>query len=131
MPFAHCSDLAPIAKNAPIWHSEGDKPRQLQPFEEELVELVNQYCPEQDPAKRKELINQYNHIFTENVYDLGVFVGRHGLALAKRFQNVPPGTPVFLYDWVEYSLMSEQVWTPKDQQLEQIRPNTIPVYNKQ
>jgi peptide/nickel transport system substrate-binding protein len=130
LPFTRCSDLAPIGKNAPIWHKEGEQPRQLQPFEEELIELVQQYCPENDQAKRKELINQYNHVFTENVYDLGVFVGRYGLALTKRFQNVPTGTPVFLYNWVEYSLMYEQVWSPADQQLEQIRPNTIPVYNK-
>lgn len=129
LPFARCTDLAPIAKNAPHWHVEGEKPRQLQPFEEELVKIVEQYCVERDPAKRKELINQYNHIFTENVYNIGVFVSRYGLALAKRFQNVPPGSPVFLYNWIEYSIMPEQVWTPADEQIEEIRPNTIPVYN--
>jgi hypothetical protein len=53
------------------------------------------------------------------------------LALAKRFQNVTPGTPAFLYDWVEYSLMPEQVWSPADQQIEEVRPNTIPVYSTQ
>jgi len=130
LPIDYCSDLAPIGKDAPIWHKEGDQPRKLQPFEKELVKLVEQYCQEQDPAKRKVLINQYNHIFTENVYDLGVFVAHQALALAKRFHNVPSGTPVFLYYWVEYSMMPEQVWTPKDQQLEQSRPNTIPVYSK-
>lgn len=130
LPFTRCNDLAPIAKEVPTWHREGETPRQLQPFEEELIKLVQAYCPEQDTAKRKELINQYNQIFTENVYGIGLWVGRHGLALAKRFQNVPSGTPVFFYQWVEDNMFSEQVWTPLDQQMEQVRPNTIPVYSK-
>jgi len=130
LPNFACTNLAPISKTQPDWHREGDKPRQLQPFEEDLVDLANQYCAEQDPAKRKELMNQYNQIFTENVYAIGIWVGRHGLALAKRFQNVNPGSPVFFYQWAEDNYMSEQIWTPKDQQVEQLRPNTIPVYNK-
>jgi len=129
LPFTRCSNLAPVGKNAPVWHMEGEKPRELQPFEEELIDIVNQYCPEKDQAKRKALIDEYNRVFTENVYDIGVFVGRYGLALAKRFRNVPPGTPVFLYNWVEYSSMPEQIWSPVEEQIEQIRPNTIPVYD--
>jgi peptide/nickel transport system substrate-binding protein len=130
LPFTRCDELAPLTKVTPAWHREGDTPRQLQPFEEELIELVNAYCPEQDTAKRKELINQYNKVYTENVYSLGVFVGRYGLALAKRFNNVSPGTPVFMYSWVEDAVLSEQVWTPVEEQQQQIKPDTIPVYNK-
>jgi peptide/nickel transport system substrate-binding protein len=130
LPFTRCNELAPISKVAPSWHREGEKPRQLQPFEEELNKLVQAYCPETDTAKRKELINQYNKIFTENVYDIGVYIGRYGLALAKRFKNVPAGTPVFMYQWVEDSIISEQVWTPADEQVEQVLPNTIPMYKK-
>jgi peptide/nickel transport system substrate-binding protein len=129
LPFTRCDQLAPITKEAPVWHREGDTPRQLQPFEEELVELVKAYCPEQDPAKRKELINQYNQIFTENVYDIGIWIGRHGLALAKRFRNVPPGTPVFMYQWVEDNYLGEAIWTPVEEQQQQVRPETIPVYD--
>ena len=127
LPFTRCEALAPYTKGAPEWHREGDKPRQLQPFEEELVKIVQAYCPESDPVKRKELINQYNKIFTENVYDVGIFVGRYGLAVAKRFQNVAPGIPAFMYTWVEDAIMSEQVWTPADQQVKEIRPDVIPV----
>jgi peptide/nickel transport system substrate-binding protein len=130
LPFTACDQLAPVTKVAPSWHREGDTPRQLQPFEEELVDLVTAYCPETDLVKRKELINQYNHIFTENVYNIGIYVGRHGLALAKRFRNVPSGTPVFFYQWVEDNLLSEQIWTPVEEQVEQVRPNTIPIFNK-
>jgi peptide/nickel transport system substrate-binding protein len=130
LPFTRCNELAPVSKVAPSWHREGENPRQLQPFEEELNELVTAYCSETDIAQRKELINQYNQVFTENVYNIGVYVGRYGLALAKRFQNVPSGTPVFMYQWVEDSVISEQVWTPVDEQVQQVQPNTLPVYNK-
>jgi peptide/nickel transport system substrate-binding protein len=130
LPFAKFTDLAPLTKVAPQWHREGDTPRQLQPFEEELVDLLKQYLAELEPAKRKEIINEFNHVWTENVYTLGIWVGRHGLALAKRFQNVPSGTPVFMYQWVEDNYLGEAIWTPVEQQREQVRPNTIPVYNK-
>ena len=131
LPFAKYLDLVPIAKNSPDWHREGDKPRQLLPFEEEMVDLINQYLTEKDLVKRKELINEFNHIWTENVYTLGIWVGRHGLALAKRFQNVPSGTPVFMYQWVEDNYLGEVIWTPTDQQLPEVRPDTIPVYSTQ
>jgi peptide/nickel transport system substrate-binding protein len=130
LPFTRCSNLAPLTKETPNWNREGNKPRVLRDWEKQLVDIVNQYCVERDPVKRKTQISEYNHIFTMHNYNIGVIIGRYGLALAKRFQNVPPGTPVFLYDWVENSLMYEQVWTPVDQQLPQVRPNTIPVYNQ-
>jgi peptide/nickel transport system substrate-binding protein len=130
LPFTRCTELAPLTKVSPSWHREGDEPRELQPFEQELMDIVKAYCPETDTAKRKELINQYNQVFTENVYNIGVYVGRHGLALAKRFQNVPSGTPVFFYQWVEDNILSEQVWTPVEEQVQQVQPNTIPMYNK-
>jgi peptide/nickel transport system substrate-binding protein len=130
LPFTRCNNLAPLTRQTPNWNREGDTPRVLRDWEQELVDIVNQYCVERDPVTRKDLINQYNHIFTMHNYNIGIVVGRYGLALAKRFQNVPAGTPVFMYDWVENGLMYEQVWTPVDQQLPQVRPNTIPVYNQ-
>jgi hypothetical protein len=50
--------------------------------------------------------------------------------LAKRVKNVPAGTPVFMYTWVEDAIMLDMLWTPVDQQLPQNRPETIPVYKK-
>jgi peptide/nickel transport system substrate-binding protein len=119
--------MGPLSKTQPVQHREGEEPRELLPFEEELIPVIEQYLAETDPAKRKELLFEYNRIWTENLYTIGVFVGRYGLGLAKRFENVPVGTPVFLYTWVEDAIMLQQLWTPEDQQLEQIRPNTIPV----
>ncbi len=73
-------------------------------------------------------MSQYNKIFTENLYNIGVFVGRYGENLTKRFKNVNPGLPAFLYDWTEDDIMLEQVWSPADEQQKQVRPNTVPTY---
>jgi len=97
-------------------------------FEKSLIDIVNKYRSTFDAAGRKELMVQYNHIFTENVYDIGVFVSRHGLGTAKRVKNIADGTPVFMYTWVEEAVLLDTVWTPVDQQLPQIRPETIAVY---
>ena len=129
LPFTRCNNLAPMTTHTPGWNREGDEPRVLRDWEQELVDLVTAYCKEQDPAARKELINQYNYLFTLHNYAIGTFIGRKGLALAKRFQNVPGGTPPRMYQWVEDAIMSEAIWTPVEEQKEQVRPNTIPVYS--
>ncbi len=85
------------------------KSRELLDFEHELIEVINAYCATTDPVERKTLINQCNNIFTENLYALGVFSGRYGLGIAKRYRNVPAGTPVTLYQWVEGAVMLQQV----------------------
>ena len=97
-------------------------------FEEQLVDIIQQYRSTFDADGRKALMQQYNQIFTENVYDLGIFVGRYGLGTAKRVKNVPAGTPVFMYTWVEDAILLDTLWTPVDEQLPQNRPDTIAVY---
>lgn len=128
LPHIAPETLAPLTKTAPPWHREGEKPRQLLPFEEELVKIIEKYRVSIDPAERKQLMFQYNKIFTENIYNIGVFIGRYGENLSKRFKNINPGLPAFLYDWTEGNIMLEQVWTPVELQKPQVRPNTIPVY---
>ncbi len=127
LPFTNVTALAPITKTF-NWHREGDQPRQMMDFEQSLVDLVNEYRKTFDSEGRKKIMFQYNNIFTKNVYNLGVFVGRYGLGLAKRVKNVPDGTPVFMYTWVEDAILLDTLWTPVDQQLKQNRPETIPVY---
>jgi len=128
VPFTRAELLAPITKQNPSWHREGEEPRVLQPFEEDLVRIINEFRLEPDADKRNALMAEYNHIYTENVYDVGIVIGRYGLALAKRFQNVPSGTPCFLYHWTWGNVMPEQVWVAPENQLELVRPNVIPLY---
>jgi peptide/nickel transport system substrate-binding protein len=125
LPFRNVTALAPIT---PQYNSHRGEDRDLLPFEQDLVDIVQEYRGTYDSEGRQALMSQYNQIFTENVYHLGVFIGRYGLGLAKRVQNVPNGTPVFLYQWVEDAILLDQMWTPTDAQLPENRPGTIPVY---
>jgi peptide/nickel transport system substrate-binding protein len=127
LPFTNVTALAPNTRNF-NWHREGEQSREMMDFEQGLVDIVNEYRSTFDAEGRKALMFEYNNIFTENVYNLGVFVGRYGLGLSKRVKNVPDGTPVFMYTWVEDAILLDTMWTPEDQQLEQNRPGTIPVY---
>jgi peptide/nickel transport system substrate-binding protein len=130
LPFTFCSQLAPLTKVTPNWNREGEEERVLRDWEQELADTATAYCAEQDPATRKELINKWNFIWTSHNYNIGTIIGRKGLALAKRFKNVPGGTPPHMYTWVEDAIMSETIWTPADQQMEQVRPETLPVYSE-
>ncbi len=129
LPFTNPTNLAPLASTF-SWHRQGSTPRQLMDVEKSLVDIVTKYRSTFDAAGRKDLMTQYNKLFTENVYGLGVFVGRYGLGTAKRVKNVADGTPVFMYQWVEDAILLDALWTPKDQQLKQNRPDTIAVYKK-
>jgi peptide/nickel transport system substrate-binding protein len=128
-PFTRCQELAPITDGAPDWHEKGAEDRELLDFEVELIDIVNQFCLEADFAVRKDLMSQYNHIFTENVYNVGVIVSRFGLALAERFENVPVGTPPFFYEWTWSNVMGEQVWVAPENQLDEVLPGVIAVYD--
>jgi hypothetical protein len=130
LPFVNVTGLAPITANFD-WHRETpDKPRQMMDFEASLVNLVQKYRSTFDAEGRRSLMYQYNNIFTQNVYSLGVFTGRYGLGVAKRVKNIADGAPVFMYTWVEEAILLDTLWTPVDQQLPQNRPDTIPVYKK-
>ena len=95
-----------------------------------MVALLREFCLEPDTNKRLEMMKEYNRLFTENIYSVGVVIGRYGLALAKRFKNVPVGTPTFLYQWTWANVRPEQVWIAPEDQLPQLRPNTIPIYGE-
>lgn len=127
VPFTRCRELAPIEKEF-SFHREGAEPRELLDFEQELIDIVTAFCAEPDTDVRRQLMAEYNQITTENVYFMGVFVGRYGLAAAKRFKNVPAGMPVFMYNWTWENVMPEQVWVEPAQQIDQLRPGVIPTY---
>lgn len=129
LPFVNPSGLAPYTKTF-IRHREGSTPRQLMDCEKTMVDLITKYRSTFDTAGRNQIMSQYNNVYTQNVYDLGTFIGRYGLGTAKRVKNIADGTPVFMYEWVEDAILLDALWTPVDQQLKQNRPDTIAVYSK-
>ncbi len=130
-PNTRCDDIAPIALEAPSWHrGNATALQQLQPYEQEMVALANQFCAEADSAKQKELMSQYHKLHTENIYTLGVVIGRYGLGMAKTIKNVPIGTPAFLYQWDFNNFIPEQMWIPAADQskVPETQPDTIPIF---
>ena len=86
LPFKNCANLAPLTPQTPGWNRQAEgAERVLRDWEQEMVDLITQYCSEQDTEVRKQLINQYNYLFTLHNYQLGTIIGRKGLALAERF----------------------------------------------
>jgi peptide/nickel transport system substrate-binding protein len=128
LPFKNVTGLAPITAGF-AWNRVGSgQERSVMDFEQQLVDIVTEYRSTYDVEGRKALMYDYNHIFTENVYNLGIFASRYGLGTAKRVKNIADGTPVFMYQWVEDAILLDTLWTPVDEQLPENRPNTIPVY---
>lgn len=130
LPFRNVTAMAPITDNFNSHRVPSGTERMVMDFEQDLIDIITEYRSTFDAEGRRALMFDYNRIYTENVYSLGVFVGRYGLGLTKRTKNVPDGTPVFMYQWVEDAILLDTLWTPVDQQLPQNRPNTIPVYNQ-
>ena len=127
--FTRCEDLGPVTDITPDWHRADGGSRELLDFEVELIEIIGQFCLEPDFETRKELMFRYNQLFTENVYNVGGVVGRYGLGLAKRFNNIPVGAPPYFYQWTWGNVIPEAVWVNPDEQLAQIFPETLPVYS--
>jgi peptide/nickel transport system substrate-binding protein len=129
LPFRDPAGLAPITETFPRHRVPTGADRQVMDFEQDLIDIITEYRSTFDTDARRELMFDYNQIYTDNVYSVGVFSGRYGLGLSGRLRNVQPGLPVFLYTWVEDAILLDTVWTAEEDQLEQNRPNTIPDYS--
>lgn len=109
--------LAPIGPQS-TWTRRGgsDGTLDLLPFEEEMVKTVNAFTASRDNEERKQLMKNYQKLYTENLWGIGVTQYPGALIINKRFANIPAGTPIFLFNWAEDSIIRERVYVPKDKQ---------------
>ncbi len=99
------------------WHrlAEGDiAADEYADFEQRAIEISKEFCLATDYETEYALMSELNQLYTENVYNLGLIVGRYGLMLNKNFQNVPVGTPAFLYQWDANNYLMEQIWLQEE-----------------
>ena len=90
--------------------------------------------PEQGPDRAghapsaAELLNEYNHVFTENVYNVGLVTIPAALIVNKRFKDVPAGAPVLAYQWSEDNTLRERMWIAKEDQAQvpELMPGILP-----
>jgi peptide/nickel transport system substrate-binding protein len=132
VPLAQLQDLAPISSKVPQWHQgTGDTPQELLPFEQDMIEILGKIRTEPDGAKRAALLNDYNHIFTENVYNVGLVTIPAALIINKRFKDVPAGAPVLAWQWSEDNTLRERLWIAKEDQgqVPELMPGVLPHVN--
>jgi peptide/nickel transport system substrate-binding protein len=99
----------------------------LLPFEEEMARVVNAFISSRDPAERAELMKEYQKLYTENIYAVGLTAYPGALIINKRFANIPAGAPIFMYNWAEDNIIRERVFVPEDRQLDaELHPDTLP-----
>jgi hypothetical protein len=61
-------------------------------------------------------MKRYQRLFTENLYGVGLVNYPGALVINKRFANIPPGAPIFPFNWAEDNIMRERVYVPEDRQ---------------
>ncbi len=109
--------LAPVGPRTSWNHRAGsDGKVDLMPFETDMVDIVNKFTQSQNSDERVALMKKFQKVSTENLYNIGLTEYPGALIINKRFSNVPPGTPIFLFNWAEDSVLRERLWVAADKQ---------------
>jgi peptide/nickel transport system substrate-binding protein len=110
--------LAPVGPATSEFHQSADGKGEvdLLDFEKTLVDDVNKFTASKDPAERIALMKDYQKVATENVYWAGLTQYPGALIMNKRFANIAPGAPIFMYNWAEDNIIRERVYVPLDKQ---------------
>ncbi|MDX8490020.1 ABC transporter substrate-binding protein [Mesorhizobium sp. VK22B] len=99
----------------------------LMPFEKDLVDIVNKFVSTQDNDQRADLMRKFQKISTEHVYNVGLTEYPGALIINKRFSNIPQGTPIFMFNWAEDSIVRERVFVAADKQTKyELFPEELP-----
>jgi len=72
-------------------------------------------------------MKEFQKISTEHVYNVGLTEYPGALIINKRFSNIPQGTPIFMFNWAEDSIVRERVFVATDkQQKYELFPEQLP-----
>jgi peptide/nickel transport system substrate-binding protein len=122
--------LAPTGPQIAFNHRAGSdgKLDDLLPFEQQMIDIVNKFTASHDAAERVDLMKQYQKIYTENLWTIGLTQYPGALIINKRFSNIPAGAPIYLYNWAEDNIIRERVFVPQDKQHDEyeLQPNVLP-----
>jgi peptide/nickel transport system substrate-binding protein len=121
-------ELAPVGPRTHPFHRAGENGElDLLPFEQELVDIVNEFIASADTEERAQLMEEFQQVYTENVYAVGLTQYPGALIINKRFMNVPQGVPIFQYNWAEDSVFRERLYVPEDSRIDAVLfPETLP-----
>ncbi|EAR52978.1 alpha-galactoside ABC transporter periplasmic solute-binding protein precursor [Oceanicola granulosus HTCC2516] len=122
------SELASTGpRTNPVHYANDAGELDLLPFEQELADTVTAFMETNDPEERAELMKQYQKLYTENLYGIGLTQYPGALIINKRFANIPSGAPIFMFNWAEDNIIRERVYVPEDQQADhELYPEALP-----
>jgi len=120
--------LAPVGPTTDVNHRAGtDGTLDLLDYEKDMVDTVNKFMASRDSAEKIELMKHYQNVYTTNLDAIGLTAYPGALIVNKRFANIPPGAPIFMYNWAEDNIIRERVYVPADKQIgAELHPNTLP-----
>jgi peptide/nickel transport system substrate-binding protein len=122
------AQLAPIGPRVHRQHQVGpDGTLDLLPFEAELAAIVQRFIGTADPVERVALMKQYQLVYTENVYGVGLTQFAPPLLLSKRLANVPAAVPNLMFNYYEDAVMRERFYVPVDRRSNfELYPESLP-----
>lgn len=119
----------PADITCPDFHlAEEDGSRTLFDFETEILSAFELINTTWDSAEAAEAAKVIQKAWTENAYTIGTIQAPAALLINKRIRNAHPGTPVYMFEWAEDGVIRERLWTPADQQLDELLAGTIAEY---
>ncbi|WP_324764447.1 ABC transporter substrate-binding protein (plasmid) [Sinorhizobium meliloti] len=132
------AEFASVVQNTPqlaptgprtSWHHRAPEGGEVDvmPHEQELVDIVNKFIASNDNDERTELMKQYQKVATTNVDTVGLTEYPGALIINKRFSNIPPGAPIFMFNWAEDTIIRERVFVAADKQGDyELYPEQLP-----
>ncbi|HXV28891.1 MAG TPA: ABC transporter substrate-binding protein [Sinorhizobium sp.] len=122
------TQLAPTGPRTSWHHRAGENGEvDLLPHEQELVDIVNKFIATNDNDQRADLMKQYQKVATSNVDTIGLTEYPGALIINKRFSNIPPGAPIYMFNWAEDTIMRERVFVAADKQGDyELYPEQLP-----
>lgn len=121
------SEISSVVQNTPqlaptgprtSWHHRAgpDGTMDLMPFEKEMVATVNSFIGSNDNSERQDLMKKYQQIATGNIDTVGLTEYPGALIINKRFSNIPPGAPIYMFNWAEDTILRERVFVSAEKQ---------------
>jgi peptide/nickel transport system substrate-binding protein len=115
-PDVQMGTYGPASADEPAWHQSGPGGRELLPFEQRMEELLIEAQFEPDAERRAEIFHEILQLHTDNIYTLGLYEARAGLAVHRRLRNIPDDLPTFMYEWGMEN-MPWVAWTATEEQI--------------
>jgi len=124
IPTRETCESLPAGDSCPYFNQSGDR----MDFEQGIADAYATFVGTDDTAKKVAAANTMQSLITKNVYSLNTVQIPAAVLINKRVKNAHPGTPVFMYEWAEDSVIRERLWTPVAMQETELLPESVAQY---